>query len=168
MFAHVEIRREETKAKVVITPPPPTPIHNQVRSKVDEIYRQVVTASDCQCRLRPTKQCTLKNPKIPLVTKVNIDLYPSATWWRLFPALGARWSAPAPRGRPGGTRGSSRTSCRPGSLPPPALVLVWVLRIRDPVPFWLPGSGMGEKIRIRDKQPGSYFRELKKLRYFLG
>jgi hypothetical protein len=34
-----------------------------------------------------------------------------------------------------------------------------------PVPvsgaFLTPGSGMGKKIRIRDKQPGSYFRELR-------
>jgi hypothetical protein len=45
------------------------------------------------------------------------------------------------------------------------------IRIRDPVPFWPldPGSGVGKKlgsasgIRIRDEQPGSYFRELKKL-----
>jgi hypothetical protein len=38
--------------------------------------------------------------------------------------------------------------------------------IRDPVPFWPldPGSGMGKKIRtrIRDEQPWSYFRELRK------
>ncbi len=45
-------------------------------------------------------------------------------------------------------------------------------RIRDPVPFWPldPGSGMVKKsgsgyvIRIRDEQPGSYFRELLRIR----
>ncbi len=51
----------------------------------------------------------------------------------------------------------------PSSLP--------VLRIRiwDPVPLWPldPGSGLG-KNRIRDDQPGSYFRELRNqfLKYF--
>jgi hypothetical protein len=32
--------------------------------------------------------------------------------------------------------------------------------------FLTPGSGMGKKIRSRDKQPGSYFRELRN--NFLG
>jgi hypothetical protein len=35
------------------------------------------------------------------------------------------------------------------------------LRIRDPVPFWpLDPRWVKNKIRIRDEQPGSYFREL--------
>ncbi len=37
------------------------------------------------------------------------------------------------------------------------------IRIRDPVPFYAPGSWLCKKIRIRDEQPGSYFRELRKI-----
>ncbi len=48
---------------------------------------------------------------------------------------------------------------------PFALYRIQVLgiRIRDPVPFWPLdlGSGIGKKIRIRDEQFGSYFRELR-------
>jgi hypothetical protein len=48
---------------------------------------------------------------------------------------------------------------------------VLIIRIRDPGTFLIPGpgSGMGEitiRIRIRDEQPGSYFRELRN--NFLG
>ncbi len=70
------------------------------------------------------------------------------------------WTRPQGRRQPDRDRAGSRT----GSCLGPARENNNISSVANPVPFWPldPRSGMGKKnrVRIRDEQPGSYFREL--------